>query len=174
MPVVSLRDVIEALDLESDELHSYLDPRTGEIVTFNEEEARLAESGEWESAPEWMKEYLPKIKRALEDEQMLEFPDRAHIDEWRMMQDFALEQEQCRCQPELVSAIHGSGAFRRFQDCDTTVGPRGQVVQVPRNGLRAVCSRSRWKPTKYPIDNGSASFSLSQRHLPARPHNPRT
>ena len=122
MPVVSLRDVVEALDLESDELRSCLDPDTGEIVTFNAEEARIAESGKWETAPAWMQEYLPKVKRALEDDRMLELPDRAHIDEWRMMQDFAAEQEQCRCQPELLSAIHGSGAFRRFRDAIRRLG----------------------------------------------------
>ena len=126
MPVVSLRDVIDALDLESDELHSYLDPRTGEIITFNEEEARIAESGQWDKAPEWMKEYLPKIKRALEDEQVLEIPDRAHIDEWRMMQNFALEQEPCRCRPELEAATHGSGAFRRFKDTIRRLGLEDQ------------------------------------------------
>lgn len=116
MPVVSLRDVVEALDLQSDELHSLLDPQTGEIITFNEEEASIAESGEWDDAPEWMQEYLPKVKRALEDDRMLELPDRVHIDEWRMMQEFAEEQEECRCRPELLSVIHGSGAFRRFKD----------------------------------------------------------
>ena len=115
MPVVSLRDVVEALDLQSDELRSCLDPDTGEIITFNEEEAGLAERGDWSSAPEWMQEYLPKVKRAIEDDRMLELPDRAHIDEWRMMQDFALEDEQCHCRAELTSAIHGEGAFRRFK-----------------------------------------------------------
>ncbi len=122
MPVVLLRDVVEALDLESDELHSYLDPRTGEIVTFNDDEARLAESGQWDDAPAWMKEYLPKVKRALEDDEILELPDRAHIDEWRMMQDFALEGDQCQCHPELASATHGSGAFRRFKSAIRALG----------------------------------------------------
>jgi hypothetical protein len=121
MPVVSLRDVVEALDLQSDELRSCLDPDTGEIVTFNEEEARIAESGEWDTAPAWMLEQLPKVKRALEDDRMLELPDRAHIDEWRMMQDFAAEQEECRCHPELC-AIHGSGAFRRFKNVIQQLG----------------------------------------------------
>ena len=114
-PVVCLSDVIEALDMESDELHSCLDPETGEIITFNEEEAHIAERGDWATAPSWMQEYLPKVKRALQDPRMLELPDRIHIDEWRMMQDFASEQEQCRCHPELMSAVHGSGAFRRFK-----------------------------------------------------------
>ena len=122
MAVVSLRDVVEALDLESDELHSCLDPDTGEIVTFNEEQARIAESGEWDTAPAWMQDYLPKVKRALEDDRMLELPDRAHIDEWRMMQDFAEEQEQCQCRPELLSAIHGSGAFRHFKNAIQRLG----------------------------------------------------
>ena len=122
MPIVSLRDVVEALDLESDELHSYLDPDTGEIVTFNDDEARLAESGEWDTAPEWMKEYLPKVKRALEDDRILELPDRVHIDEWRMMQDFALDEAQCRCRAELTSAVHGPGAFRLFRSAIQRLG----------------------------------------------------
>ena len=122
MAVVSLRDVVDALDLQSDELQSYLDPNTGEIITFNDEEARLAESGEWSTAPEWMKEFMPKVKRALEDDHMLELPDQVHIDEWRMMQEFALEEEHCRCRAELDSAVHGAGAFRRFRDAIRRLG----------------------------------------------------
>ena len=115
MAVVSLRDVVDALDLQSDELCSYMDPDTGEIVTFNLEEAHLAQRDNWDTAPDWLKPDLPKIKRALEDDRMLALPDRFHIDEWRMMQDFALEHEQCRCHPELESVVHGEGAFRRFK-----------------------------------------------------------
>jgi hypothetical protein len=122
MPAVSLRDVVEALDLQSDELQSCLDTETGEIITFNSEEARIAESGEWDTAPEWMRETLPKIKRALEDERMLELPDRAHIDEWRMMQDFAGEDEQCQCRAELLQATHGAGAFRMFKSAIQRLG----------------------------------------------------
>ena len=113
--VISLRDVVEALDLQSDELSSYLDPNSGEIVTFNEEQAGIAERGDWGNAPDWMRELLPKIKRALEDGRMLPLPDRAHIDEWRMMQDFADQQEDCHCKVALSDAVHGSGAFRLFR-----------------------------------------------------------
>jgi hypothetical protein len=122
MAVVSVREVVEALDWESDEMHSCLDPDTGEILTFSEDEARLAESGQWEDAPAWMQEYLPQLKRALENDRVLELPDRAHIDEWRMMQDFAEEHEQCKCRPELLSAIHGSGAFRNFKNAIERLG----------------------------------------------------
>jgi len=131
MPVVSLRDVVEALDLQSDELQSYLDPDTGEIVTFSEEEKLIAESDDWDHAPEWMREQLPKVKRALEDDRMLSLPDRFDIDEWRMMQDFAIEPEQSQFRAELDSAVHGAGAFRRFKDT------------IYRLGLEDVWSRYR-------------------------------
>jgi hypothetical protein len=122
MKSVSLRDIVEALDLQSDELHSSLDPNTGEIITFNDEEISIVQRGNWESAPAWMQEQLPKIKRALEDDRILELPDRAHIDEWRMMQDFAVDEEQCCCRSELESAVHGEGAFRRFRDTIRRLG----------------------------------------------------
>ena len=138
MPVVSLRDVVEALDLQSDEVRSCLDPETGEIVTFSEEESSFAESDDWEDAPEWMKEFLPKVKRALEDERMLELPDRAHIDEWRMMQDFAEEQEQCRCRPELLSAVHGAGAFRHFKNAIQRLGLENSWFQYREAAVERV------------------------------------
>jgi len=122
MTVVSLADIMEALDLQSDELHSYLDPESGEIITFNAEEAQFAESDDWDSAPEWMQELLPKIKRALTDDRMLEFPDRVRIDEWRMMQDFADQDAHCHCRAELVAASHGPGAFRHFKDAVHRLG----------------------------------------------------
>jgi hypothetical protein len=122
MAKISLREVVEALDLQSDELCSYLDPETGEIITFSEEEAHIAESAEWETAPEWMQDSLPKIKRALDDDRILALPDRVHIDEWRMMQDFAERGEQCLCRAELLSAVHGSGAFRRFKQAIERLG----------------------------------------------------
>jgi len=122
MPVVSLRDVVEALDLQSDEMCSYMDLDTGNIVTFNLEEANFARRGDWENAPEWMRPELPKIKRALDEDRMVALPDRFHIDEWRMMQEFALADEQCQCRRELDSAVHGDGAFRRFRDAIGQLG----------------------------------------------------
>lgn len=136
--VISLRDVIEALDLQSDELCSYLDPDSGEIITFNEEEANYARRGDWEKVPEWMREFLPKIKRALEDKRMLELPDRVHIDEWRMMQDFACEQENCRCREELSAAARGTGAFRLFRRTIQQLGIEKQWYQYREQAMERV------------------------------------
>jgi Uncharacterised protein family (UPF0158) len=113
--VISLREVIEALDLQSDELSSYLDPDSGEIITFNREQADIAKRGDWQDQPDWMRAVLPRIKRALQNGRMLPLPDRAHIDEWRIMQDFAEKHDDCNCRAVLSSAAHGNGAFRHFQ-----------------------------------------------------------
>lgn len=122
MPTVLLQTIVEAFDLQSEELRSYVDLRTGEIVTFNQEQANLAERGEWDKAPAWTRDSLPQIKRALQGDQMLRLPDRIHIDEWRMMQDFALGEEQCGCRAELESAVHGASASRRFREAIQRLG----------------------------------------------------
>jgi len=127
--VISLRDVVEALDLQSDELTSYLDPDSGEIITFNEEEAVMAERDDWAHAPDWMREQLPKIKRALKNDRALPLPDRAHIDEWRMMLDFADERANSNIRAQLIDAIHGDGAFRLFRRTIERLGVEEQWHQ---------------------------------------------
>jgi hypothetical protein len=41
--VISLREVIEAIEVANEECASYLDPETGEIITVTEEERHLVE-----------------------------------------------------------------------------------------------------------------------------------
>jgi hypothetical protein len=85
--VISLREVIAALEVASDDCASYLDPDTGEIITVTEEERHLAEDESWEDAPEWQREMLPKIRAVLESDRFLELPDRFDIHEWSIMED---------------------------------------------------------------------------------------
>jgi len=139
--VISLREVVEALDLQSDELSSYLDPDSGEIVTFNQEQAHIAERGDWDGAPDWMREFLPKIKRALEDDRMLPLPDQVHIDEWRMMQNFADQQDDCHCRAALSDAVHGSGAFRLFRRAIERLGIEQSWRQYRNKAMEHVARR---------------------------------
>ena len=55
--VISLREVISALEAASDDCTSFLNPETGEIILVTEEERALAEEDEgWEGAPAWQRE----------------------------------------------------------------------------------------------------------------------
>ena len=58
--VISLREVIETLEMQGENCLSYLDPDSGEIVTATEEVRRLAEEPEesQDNLPEWQREMV--------------------------------------------------------------------------------------------------------------------
>ena len=120
--VISLRDVISALEAASDESASYLDPETGEIVLVTEDERVMAEEDCWEEAPGWQREIMPKIRAALEGDRWLELPDSFEIHEWSIMERFSQTQKIERIRSELLNAIHGAGAFRAFRTAIRQLG----------------------------------------------------
>jgi len=121
--VISLREVISALEAASDDCTSFLDPETGEIILVTEEERALAEEDEgWEEAPAWQRELLPKIRAALEGDRWLELPDRFDIHEWSIMERFSRAQNIERIRSGLLNAIRGAGAFRAFRSAIQGLG----------------------------------------------------
>lgn len=120
--VISLRDIVSALEVASDDCSSYLDPETGEIILVTEEERALAEDECWEEAPAWQREVMPKIRAALEGDRWLELPDSFDIHEWSIMERFSRAQRIERIQGELLNAIHGAGAFRAFRSAIRRLG----------------------------------------------------
>jgi hypothetical protein len=115
--VVSLTDVVDAMDLPNDDWNSYLNPKTGEIVTVTDEDRRLVEDEDLDEAnlPEWQRESLPGVRAALESGDFLTLPDKFEIHEWAIMERFANSQVREARRDELLDAIHGSGAFRNFR-----------------------------------------------------------
>jgi hypothetical protein len=120
--VISLREVVEAMEALSDDWVSYLDPDSGEIITVTEEERRLAEDKSLDDIPEWQREVLPKIRAVLESDRFLELPDRFDIHEWSIMEGFARGHDNDRIRQELLDAIHGAGAFRMFRSLIRRLG----------------------------------------------------
>jgi hypothetical protein len=120
--VISLREVVEAMEALSDDWVSYLDPDSGEIITVTEEERRLAEGKSLDDIPEWQREVLPKIRAVLESDRFLELPDRFDIHEWSIMEGFARGHDNDRIRQELLDAIHGAGAFRMFRSLIRRLG----------------------------------------------------
>lgn len=121
--VISLREIIEAMEMTGDDSASYLNPETGEIITVTEEERLLVEEEEpLDDIPKWQREMLPKIRAALESDLFLELPDRFDIHEWAIMDEFARAQDSERIRQELADAIHGAGAFRMFRSAIRRLG----------------------------------------------------
>ena len=119
--VLSLREVISALEAVSDDSASYLDPETGEILLVTDDERALVEDGGEEAAPAWQRELIPKIRAALEDDHWLELPDHFDIHEWSIMERFS-QAQNLRIRSELLNLIHGAGAFRSFRSAIRAVG----------------------------------------------------
>jgi len=136
--VISIREIIAALEAASDDCASYLDPETGEIILVTEEERALAEDASWEEAPAWQREMMPKIRAALEGDRFLELPDRFDIHEWSIMERFSRAQNVERIQRELLNAIRGAGAFRAFQNAIQRLGVEQSWYQFRAEALREI------------------------------------
>jgi len=122
--VVSLQDVVDAMDVPNNEWTSYLNPKTGEIVTVTDEDRHLAEDEDLDEQdlPEWQRESLPKLREALESGDFVALPDKFEIHEWAIMEHFSTSQTSVAQRDELLDAIHGAGAFRSFRSAIRRLG----------------------------------------------------
>ena len=118
-PPVKISDLVDAIQLGHDEMTSYLDRETGAVVTVTRDDTRAAENENVkERAPEWQEESIALAAKILEDAdgRFLELPDKFDAHEWRMMEVFTFTVNAEAARSVLESAIHGKGAFRRFED----------------------------------------------------------
>ena len=115
---VKMDDIIEGLEFQSDERHSFLDKRTGEVVSISDEEMQAAEDDEpIEDFPDWEQD-LVRIAKEIIDEtgNYIDLPTKFDIHEYSIMEKFCLslnDDEMCNT---LYSLIKGSGAFGRFKN----------------------------------------------------------
>lgn len=141
--VISLKDVIDAIEMQTDDSETYLDPETGELIFVTEDERTAIEEDLPEhEIPEWQRQILPKAREALENDRFLILPDKRDVHEWSIMEEFAREQSGNGAQI-LRGAIHGSGAFRRFRAALDRLGlaqawynfPAERIEQIARDWL---------------------------------------
>jgi hypothetical protein len=118
MKPVSLQSVVNEMDVLSDEVTAYINKKTGELYSVSEEEANIVEHGNEndEFIPEWQREILPKVREVLESGDFVVLPDKFEIHEYSIMERFCLSLSDEGLQDQLLHAIRGSGAFRRFKN----------------------------------------------------------
>jgi len=111
---VRLKDIVEGMEFQSDELTAYFHRPTGRVLTVSDEAFTAAE----EDDEEWVEpEELAEARNILaHEDEYVALPDRFEIDEYRMMERFALGIRNAEHQEELLRALRGTGAFRRFRD----------------------------------------------------------
>lgn len=114
---VSLRDLINEMDVLSDEHTAYLNKRTGELLTLSDEELSAVEDEvDLNDYPEWRQEMIEKAQEVLGSEDYLPLPGQFDINEYKIMEDFCYSIEDPKRSNELLQKIRGSGAFGRFKE----------------------------------------------------------
>jgi hypothetical protein len=124
MKPVSLRAVVDEMEILTDTLTAYINKKTGELITISDEEVMIIERGDEDNdfIPDWQKEVLPKVKEILDSKDFIPLPDQFDIHEYSIMERFCYSVEEDELEEELLRSIKGSGAFRRFKD---TIHQRG-------------------------------------------------
>jgi hypothetical protein len=134
--MVSLRDLIDELQMLSHESHVYLKKSTGKVIAIRDDDfATVKSMEEFDeidgieegdddeiniSSSEYLDleaEFFNDVKNVLLlDDDYLKLPRKFDIDEYEIMEKFCLFVSDEKISNVLLSKIRGSGAFRRFKD----------------------------------------------------------
>ena len=113
---IQISDIIEALEMQSDNIRAYLNIKTGEIVTVTDEELALNEGELFDTLDESTEENAEATQDILESEDFIQLPDKFDINEYGIMEEFCLSLTNDNLRETISNVIKGSGAFRRFKD----------------------------------------------------------
>lgn len=123
MSVVFLREVVDEMNIISDEHSAYLNKRTGELITLSLEELSAAEEeDDLTGYPEWQRQMIEKAHEVLSSDDYLKLPSKFDIHEYRIMEEFCFSVENTQIRNQLLQQIKGGGAFRRFKNTIHTLG----------------------------------------------------
>lgn len=115
---IKLSALVDALDMQADEMHPYLNRETGEVVPIEDHLVSAAEEGRTpEGLAEWEAEMLEVAQAIVETDAYVQLPNQFTIHEWKIMERFAIDGVESRDVSDmLLDALHGKGAFRHFKD----------------------------------------------------------
>ncbi len=116
---VRLSDIVDALEMQSDDFSSFLDLDTGQVETVSRSllaEAEESDDDEEPDLPAWQEEEWEIAKRIVSTGRFQKLPTKFDVHEWAIMEDFSRSVESDRAREDLLHAIRGAGAFRYFKD----------------------------------------------------------
>ncbi len=115
--IVSIKNVVDEMDILSDEHSAFLNRHTGELVTLSGEELSAAEEDDdILDYPAWQREMILKAREVISSDDYLPLPSKFDIREYHIMEEFCLSIADDKIRGALLDKIKGQGAFRRFKD----------------------------------------------------------
>jgi hypothetical protein len=115
---VLLKDIIDALEMQFDESSSFLDLDTGRVESVSNDLLGEADEsvGEEPDVPAWQQHEWEIAKRIVSTDRFQQLPTKFDVHEWAILQDFSNSVASDRVREDLLNAIHGTGAFRHFNN----------------------------------------------------------
>lgn len=114
---ISLKQIIQEMEIQSDEMSAFLNKETKEIVFVSEDEFRKAEDEECiDEFPEWLQEQIEVAEEILYGNGWIPLPSKIEIHKYNIMKEFCLSIEDVRLGNIMFDSIKGRGAFKRFKE----------------------------------------------------------
>lgn len=105
---ISIRTIVDHLEMASDDLEQFLNTETGEIAVLFADFSSDADE---------------KLAEEIEcSEKYVRLPNQYEIHEWKIMESFSQEITSNSTREQLLSALHGKHAFKRFKDALNRLG----------------------------------------------------
>lgn len=114
-PPVSLREMVDCLDMLPQGAAAFLDVQTGEILELTDDLHSLLDDGDLEGSADWEREAVEQVRTLREEDRLLDLPTRFDLDDYGIMSRFASSWEPAAQYEQLQGAITGKGAFRNFR-----------------------------------------------------------
>lgn len=140
-PRVRLSDIIDALEMQFEESTSFLNLDTGEVETVSHDLLRQAEEFDGSHLPDlptWQTGEWEAAKRIICSDRFKELPTKFDVHEWEIMRDFTSTVSSDNMRDELLRAVHGSGAFRRFKETVRRHGLESAWFSFRGNALKQI------------------------------------
>ena len=135
---VRLHDLVEAMELPSDEFVAYLHRASGRIYVLSGDALRAAEYNDEDLVEAAELEDARAVLAAGDD--CLPLPDRFEIDEFRMMERYAASLADPSDRETVLAALGGPGSFRRFKDAIHALGRADDWYAFRESSYRAIAS----------------------------------
>ena len=139
--IVSVQDIIDEMDVLSEEISAFLNKQTGELVTLTSEVLSAAEDDVEEDIveyPEWQQEMIIKAREVIGSDDYLPLPSKFDIHEYRIIEDFCSSVEDDKVREDLLYKFKGSGAFRRFKDAIYKLGIEEEWYRFRQDELEKI------------------------------------
>lgn len=146
---VKLEDIITQIDFAS--TPTFLNKSTREIHLVPEDLNMLLKEDDFdeERLTEWEMEFVPIVRDIRDNpDNYIPLPDQFDINDYDIMESFALSLKDDLLREEIYSLIKGTGVFRRFQE------------KISRAGIKNECYKFRDKANRENAINWCKSHNI--------------